>query len=190
MFDGIKLIEIDSLSLTQIYLSRKKIETIQTWFTPSLEHFEPICVRALSNDGKLYITDGHTRAFVVWNNGVKQIPCIYDNSDIVTCEIGQIQYKKDIEWCKRFKLVSICSLTSRIISEEDYESLWRGRCEKMYVLECALLQGKLPSQPFYRKKLELEQHDLFIYGISNDYKTIYCENYKGELFTLPFEPLP
>ena len=101
------MINIDCLKLSQIYLSQKKIDDILIWFDISLKNFEPIFVRDFFNNGNFHITDGHSRAFVAWQKGLKQIPYIYDNSEIVTCKIGQIQYENDIEWCNRFKLQHI-----------------------------------------------------------------------------------
>jgi len=92
-------ISIDSLKLCQIYLSQKKIDDILAWFQLSMKNFEPIYVHDFMKDGNFHITDGHTRAFIAWKYGIKQIPYIYDESKIVTSEMGQIQYEEDIAWC-------------------------------------------------------------------------------------------
>lgn len=115
LFEGVKLFDISNLSLSQIYLSKKKIECVTAWFTTSLINFQPVCVRDFLSNGNLHITDGHTRTYVAWLNGIKQIPVIYDNCEIVSCELGQIQYENDIEWCKRFDLHNISSLSNRIL---------------------------------------------------------------------------
>lgn len=182
----IRMIDIDCLKLSQIYLSKRKIEGILSWFDPSLKNFHPISVRDFLNDGSLHITDGHTRAFIAWQKGIRQIPCVYDNSEIVTCKLGQIQYENDIEWCNRFHLDHISCLSDRILSECDYENLWRGRCGKMYELEVALFKGKINAEYFYKRKSLLAKRGLFVYGISEDYKVLYLENALGELFDAPY----
>ena len=178
----IKFINIECLKLTQIYLSQKKIDNVLAWFEPSLSNFDPISARDFLNNGNLHITDGHTRTFIAWQNGVKQIPYIYDEDEIVTCELGQIQYEEDIIWCNRFNLQQISDLSDRILSEQGYEELWRGRCGKMYDLKVALFEKTICLKEFNVKKEKLEEKGLFIYGISEDLKTLYYESNLGELF--------
>jgi len=185
-FKGINIVDISQLKLSQIYLSQKKIAEIITWFIPSLENFQPVCVRDFLSNGNLHITDGHTRTYIAWLNGVKQIPVIYDNCEIVSCELGQIQYRNDIEWCDRFNLQSIADLSDRVLTEADYEELWRGRCGKMYDLEVALLEGKIDKKQFSAKNESLKKQNLYIYGISEDHTVLYYENEQGELFEIPY----
>jgi len=179
-------IDINDLKLSQIYLSQKKIDDVLVWFEPSLQKFEPIHARDFLNNGNMHITDGHTRTFVAWCHGVKQIPYIYDVSEIVSCELGQIQYKEDIIWCDRFNLQNISDLSSRILSEHDYEKLWRGRCEKMYYLKVALLENKINIKEFEENKTKWKKQDLFLYGMSEDLDMFYLENISGELFEKPY----
>lgn len=179
-------INIDCLKLSQIYLSKKKIDNVLAWFEPSLKNFNPISARDFLNNGNLHITDGHTRVFIAWQRGIKQIPYIYDESEIVTCELGQIQYEEDILWCDRFNLHHISDLSNRILSEQGYEELWRGRCGKMYDLKIALFENKLYLKEFNAKKDKLAQRGLFVYGISEDLNTLYYENSLGELFETPY----
>ena len=174
--------DIDCLKLSQIYLSQEKIEKVLTWFEPSLSNFEPISARDFLNNGNLHITDGHTRTFIAWQHGVKQIPYIYAEDYIVTCELGQIQYEEDIIWCDRFNLWHISDLSNRILSKQDYEELWRGRCDKMYDLKIALLNKMICSEEFNEKKEKLAQKGLFVYGMSENLDILYYENSLGELF--------
>ncbi len=183
---SVKLIAIDHLHPTQLYLSQRKLDAVRTWLTPSLLGLEPVPVRAFLDSSEWYLTDGHTRTFAAWQAGVTQIPCVYDECDLVACELGQILYKKDIEWCERFHLRHISTLADRIVPEEDYRTLWQGRCEKMYNLEAALLQGKIDRAAVERMKAECQEEGLFVYGISEDYTIVYCENASGELFNRPW----
>jgi len=182
----VELIDIDCLKLSQIYLSQKKIDNVLVWFEPSLRNFEPVSARDFLGNSNLHITDGHTRAFIAWQHGIKQIPYLYDESGIVTCQLGQIQYEEDIVWCDRFNLHHISDLSNRVLSEQDYEELWRGRCGKMYDLKVALLEKRVCMIEFSEKKEELKQKGLFVYGISEDLTTLYFENSLGELFKAPY----
>ena len=176
------LIPIDRLHLSQIYLSQKKIDSVLSWFDPILHNFDPICARDFLGNGELHITDGHTRAFVAWQHGIRHIPYIYDEDEIVTCVLGQLQYEEDILWCNRFRLRHISGLADRILSEAAYETLWRGRCGKMYDLKLALFEGRLCPDALNRASEKLLQQGFFIYGISEDLGTLYLENESGELF--------
>jgi len=185
-FDGIKMIDIGDLRLSQIYLSQEKLDGVHAWFVPTLTNFQPIFVRDFLNNGNLHITDGHSRTFVAWQRGIEQVPCIYDEDEIVTSELGQAQYEKDIEWCERFHVHHISDLADRILTEHAYEALWRGRCWKMCNLEAALLERKICVEALNQKKAALAEKGLFVYGISEDLATLYFENDSGELFEIPY----
>ena len=181
------LIDIDRLRLTQIYLSQKKIDGVLGWFDPSMRNFQPVCARDFLGSGNLHITDGHTRAFVAWRHGIRQIPYTYDKNKIVTCKLGQIQYEEDIVWCERFGLRHIADLADRILPEDAYESLWRGRCGKMYDLKVALRKRKISPGELRLKQERLWRKGLFIYGISENLRILYIENGAGELFEAKYD---
>ena len=111
---------------------------------------------------------------------------IYDESEIVASEMGQIQYEEDITWCNRFNLHHISDLSNRILTEQGYNELWRERCDKMYDLKVALFQKAIEISDFNIKKDKLAKNSLFVYGISEDYKTLYYENCTGDLFEIPY----
>jgi len=182
----IELIDINRLKLSQIYLSKKKIKRVLSWFQPSLQNFKPIFARDFLSNGNLHITDGHTRTFIAWQHGIRQVPYIYDEDEIVAGELGQMQYEEGIIWCDRFHLQHISDLSDRILPERSYERLWRGRCEKMHNLKLALLENKLCLNEFNAKKEKLAQNGFFIYGISEKLNTLYYENNSGELFEVPY----
>ena len=172
-FVGVINYPIMELGLSQIYLNEDKIEAIEKWFNPdNMDIFEPLTVHNYGN-GKYTLTDGHSRAYVAYKNGLTVIPIVYDNDEIVAGEIGQKLYRTDIEWCNRFSIYNISHLKHRIISNEDYQRLWVERCDRSYNLlvqttaeERELIQNKNPT--------------LFLYGTSDDLSEIYFENSDGE----------
>ena len=180
--DRLVTININKLNFSQIYLSSEKIENIEKWFKKSLENFEPISVRDFLSNGKLVVTDGHSRTFVAWKNGIVDIPVVYDESEIVTNQIGHEQYINDILWCERYKIYHISDLENRVLPKEMYDELWQNRCEKMYNLVLALNSKSMNELEFMKKKSSLEKQKLFIYGISNDLATIYYEDENGKLY--------
>lgn len=174
-FQGIKLINVDLLGLSQIYLSSNKIASVTEWFNPQcMDNFQPLPVHDFGNN-TYTLTDGHTRAYVAYKNGVSLLPVFYDNDDIVTNQIGQMLYNADIEWCKRFRLSHIKQLEHRIINKNTYQKLWIDRCDRSY---------NLLTKTSHSERIQLENlvPDLFLYGASEDISTLFFENEAGELF--------
>lgn len=175
-FKGVKNYLLLELGLSQIYLNKDKIQAIEKWFNPDdMSIFEPLPVRDFG-DGRYTLTDGHSRAYVAYKNGLTQIPIVYDDDDMVAGKIGQTLYQADIEWCKRFHIENIRQLENRILTSEEYLRLWIGRCNRSYDLltqtteeERALMKNKAPK--------------LFLYGAAEDLSEIYFESSVGELFS-------
>lgn len=176
-FKGIKMIPILELGLSQIYLDKSKIEAVEEWFKPhELSKYEPLPVYNFVND-TYTLTDGHSRCYVAYKLGIKHIPVVYDNDDIVTEDMGNLLYSFAVQWCHRFHLKNISHLEQRIIFHEKYEQLWNKRCKSSYNLltltskkERTAIQEKFP--------------DLFLYGSSEDLSTLYFENLAGDLFLI------
>ncbi len=168
-FSGVRWVDINSLGISQLYLNRKKLMEIEKWFSPNdMQKFQPLPVHDFDN-GRLTLTDGHSRAFVVYKAGLTTIPVRYDFDDIVTSETGQILYKNDIVWCERFHLYSIRDLKSRIITDDQYQTLWIKRCEAAYHL---LTRTTIEE----RARLAEQQKGLFLYGANEDLSILYFEN--------------
>lgn len=173
---------IGDLGFSQIYLSAKKIEGVLSWFSLTLENFQPVPVRDFWGNGKLVLTDGHTRTYVAWLNGLTQIPTIYDNDEIVTCSLGHESYLNCILWCERLGIKHVSDFSARILSEGKYAELWEKRCDLLNNLVAALQTGKIDRDEFNRKQIALEKQRLFIYGLSTDLSILFCENPQGQLF--------
>lgn len=174
-FHGIKLINIDLLGLSQLYLSSDKIASVTEWFDPQcMDHFHPLPVHDFGD--KIYtLTDGHTRAYVAFKNGVSVLPVVYDNDDIITNQVGRMQYKADIDWCKRFNLSHIRDLENRILSKSAYQKLWIERCDRSYNLLTQTSRSE-------RIRLQALVPGLFLYGASEDMTVLFFENEAGKLF--------
>ena len=176
-FEGIKLFPLLELGLSQIYLNADKLKAIETWFDPTdLSNMEPLTVYNFGN-GRYTLTDGHSRAYVVYKNGLSFVPIVYDTDEIVANELGQKLYRMDIEWCERFHLANISDLNNRILTNEDYTQLWVARCNKSYNLlskttECErrMMQNKAPN--------------LYLYGATENLLQLYFEDDLGNTFML------
>ena len=72
MNDEVFEAEIKDLGLSQIYLNRRKIDAIRKWYCiRKTDEYEPLPVYDFG-DGKLTLTDGHSRAFVAYKLGIKK----------------------------------------------------------------------------------------------------------------------
>ena len=174
-FAGIINYPLLDLGLSQIYLNENKIKAIEKWFNLNdMSIFKPLTVHDYEN-GKYTLTDGHSRAYVAYMNGLTFVPIVYDNDDMVAGKLGKILYCADIEWCGRFHIENISHLESRIITNEEYQRLWIRRCDRSYNLLMLTSEEN-------REKLQKEVSELFLYGASKDLSEIYFENASGELF--------
>ena len=175
-FIGVKNYPIMELGLSQIYLNEDKITAIEKWFnSDNMNILEPLTVHDYGN-GKYTLTDGHSRAYVAYKNGLAVIPIVYDNDEIVAGEMGQKLYRADIEWCNRFSIYNISHLKHRIICNEDYQRLWVERCDRSYNL---LVQTTAEE----RELIQNKKPKLFLYGASDDLSELYFENSDGESVT-------
>lgn len=120
-------ITIKELQLSQLFLSHAKIVKINEWFSSDLTNFSPITIRSFSWSEKPVLIDGHTRAFVAAQNGVRALPVIIDE-DVISDELENL-YHQCVEWCQVAQLREILDLAAKIVSQAEYEDCWIGRCE-------------------------------------------------------------
>lgn len=119
LFQGVQWIAPTDLGVSQLYLNQDKLKEIEKWFDPNrMELCCPLPVHDFGN-GRLTLTDGHSRAFVAYQYNVK-IPIVYDTDEIVTSDEGQQLYKNDIVWCQRFNIQTVADLEPRILDASKY----------------------------------------------------------------------
>ncbi len=123
-------ISLSSLLLTdiqpsQFYLSRLKLERVQSWFRPhDLSNFTPCPVYLLN--GRVIFTDGHTRAYAAYKAGLRQIPLVWE-----TDRLSWEQYQKCVDSCLLHSVHSVADLENRILTPEDYETKWLDWCRQI-----------------------------------------------------------
>jgi len=114
--------ELSTIRPTQLYISARKYRDSLALFEKNgFEEYEPVPVKKIGND--LFFTDGHTRAFILWENGIREIN-VYDDTD----DLDWIMYLVDLEWCRDSRIQSIGDLRDRVVSEKDYREKWIDRC--------------------------------------------------------------
>ena len=174
-FDGVKLIPILELGVSQIHLNERKISEICKWFDPrEFTNYPPLPVYDFG-DGRFTLTDGHSRAYLAYRFGITHIPVVYDCDEMVTSELGLLQYRKNIEWCQRYNISTVGDLENRIVSDSQYRELWVERCDKSY----NLLTNSTES---VRKAFQEQHPQLFLYGSNENLSVLFFEDLNGALF--------
>ena len=120
----VSMLAMDALTPSQLYISEEKLRRVRSWFDGDLSKMEPIPVKHLA--GRLLMTDGHTRASAAFLAGLDRLPCVWDTDDM-----DWAAYAADINLCAEEGITSIEKLAERIVSAEDYDILWPGRCDTL-----------------------------------------------------------
>ena len=176
-------LHIDEIGLSQLYLNQEKLHRIQAWFDPlKIDDYEPLPVRDFLNNGKYVLTDGHTRAYIYYKSGMSKIPVMIDQDEIVTSPLGNRLYREYMEWCNRFRIITVKDLEQRIIPADAYEFLWLERCNRLYHLMKAVEDRVISVENYeYKKKLG-EDRELQLYGTNEELCIYYYEDLEGKLF--------
>ena len=119
------MVKIDDLTPSQLYISAEKLHAVREWFDGDVSKMDPIPVKKLA--GRLLMTDGHTRAAAAFLAGADTLPCIPDTDDM-----DWAAYAADITMCAEEGITSVGALSKRIVPAEDYDTLWRKRCDALY----------------------------------------------------------
>ncbi|MBS5725519.1 MAG: hypothetical protein KHW59_07050 [Clostridiales bacterium] len=174
LFQGVQWVTPTDLGVSQLYLNKSKLRDVERWFEPNhMSLCNPLPVYDFGN-GRLTLTDGHSRAFIAYKHKTK-VPIIYDVDSSVTSEIGQKLYKNDIVWCQRFNIQTVADLEARLVNSSKYQSLWINRCDRAYNLLTKTNERE-------RLKIEGQYADLFLYGANEELTIYYFENAQGQLF--------
>ena len=115
-------VKIKDLHPSQLYLSEKKLQEIQTLYQsvekPSIN---PISVLAFGD--RLLITDGHHRTYQALLLGQDTISAEFDKDG------GDELYHLYAEACEERKIYSILDLKDRILPQDEYEAKWYNWCD-------------------------------------------------------------
>jgi ribosomal protein S18 acetylase RimI-like enzyme len=134
---------ISNIQPSQLYISSKKYtECVELFRRKGIRSCEPIPVKTIGSD--TFFTDGHTRALILWENGVEELK-VYNDPD----DLDWIAYLADLQWCREEKIGSISDLKNRIVDEEDYKENWIRRCDELH--------EKLINDPLSELKIEFEK---------------------------------
>ncbi|MGN1346582.1 MAG: GNAT family N-acetyltransferase [Eubacteriales bacterium] len=162
---------LDELTPSQLCISADKLRAVREWFDGDVAKMDPIPVKKLA--GRLLMTDGHTRAAAAFLAGADEVPCVWDTDDM-----DWAAYAADITMCAEEGVTSVQKLAERIVSAEDYQSLWMDRCDAMYDewYYKVLKQGEevifFTRQPVDHKTCDIRPLDL---GLDAEYYQLFCD---------------
>jgi hypothetical protein len=125
------LVDLKDIQPSQLYLNKDKLDNVLSRFKSSnYDSYEAIPIIQLDN--KLVFTDGHTRAYAAFLQGVKKIKVYWDDDTCFTNDLCIKAYKICVRWCESEGVLSIYDLKGRVISHKDYKELWLNKCGKMH----------------------------------------------------------
>ena len=115
-------VKIKDLHPTQLYLSEKKLEGIQTLYqSAEIINIDPISILAFGD--YLLITDGHHRAYQALLAGRDTITAEFDRDG------GDELYALYAQACEERKITSVLDLKHRILPQDEYEAKWYNWCD-------------------------------------------------------------
>lgn len=114
------VLPIERCQPSQFYLSKQKVDAVRTWF--SIDRLEPLPVKRVGDT--IFLTDGHSRAFVAYEKGVTELSLFWDTDDWPF-------YEDCVRACQEQGIFSIPDLAQRQLSPEEFEEKWLGFCRKL-----------------------------------------------------------
>ena len=115
-------VNIKDLHPSQLYLSEKKLEGIQTLYqSAEIINVAPISILAFGD--YLLITDGHHRAYQALLMGQDTISAEWDKDG------GDEIYHLYAKACEERKIYSILDLKNHVLSQDEYEAKWYNWCD-------------------------------------------------------------
>lgn len=136
-------IKLDEILPTQLYISKSKYNhNLKNLAENNFKNYKPLPVKKIGKD--IFYTDGHTRAFILWQQGKAEIN-VFDDPD----ELDWIMYLLNLKWCRDRNIISIGDLDRRIVGEQEYQKNWIDRCLEY--------QKKVGQDPLADLVIEQEQ---------------------------------
>ena len=134
-------VNIKDLHPTQLYLSEKKLEGIQTLYqSAEIINVDPISILAFGDC--LLITDGHHRAYQALLAGRDTISAEFDRDG------GDELYALYAQACEERKITSVLDLKHRILPQDEYEAKWYNWCDGFNQAATLLLKRKADETDF------------------------------------------
>jgi hypothetical protein len=110
---------------SQLYINSQKLNNVMKWFNPKdFSSYEALPVKNLN--GRIIFTDGHTRAYAAYSEGISKIKVYWDEDDL-----SWDAYQICVNWCNAEGIFNIENLKNRILEPIAFDTLWIDKCKKM-----------------------------------------------------------
>ena len=120
------LLELSKIQPSQLYLNKNKLKSsLNKLKSNDLNSFKPIPIKKLNQ--KYVATDGHHRAFLLWQRGEKKVRVEWEDEDL-----DWVLYEICVKWCEEEGIFNISDLKDRVVDNEEYDELWLNRCKNMH----------------------------------------------------------
>ena len=117
---------LDAIQPSQLYISAEKLAAIEAaWDATDPGALPPIPIKVM--DGRLMVTDGHTRGVALVRAGYEEAWAIWEAE-----EWDWEAYRICVQWCLGVGISSMLDLTDRIVDPATYRRLWLDRCHRMH----------------------------------------------------------
>lgn len=118
-------LKLTDIQPSQLYISDEKIRAVKKWFRKDdLSNFMPITIKELN--GRIIFTDGHTRAWVAYIEGLERVPLAWEESDL-DWEVYQVC----VDACLAENVHSVIDFAGRTLSSDAYQEKWDKWCERL-----------------------------------------------------------
>lgn len=117
---------LDALQPSQLYVNADKLRSVAVRIAKGCDT-DGLLLPIIELDGRIVLTDGHTRALAAHLQGFGEIEVRWDEDDL-----DREVYRICVGWCLAEGIRSVPDLGGRVIDARQYEELWLGRCRAMY----------------------------------------------------------
>ena len=116
----------ETLQPSQLYVSAGKLEAMERLILAAgPDALPPVPVKEL--DGRLVLTDGHTRVVALFRGGHGPPRLEWEEE-----ELDWNAYRICVGWCETEGIRSIGDLAPLVVSTREYEKLWLDRCRRLH----------------------------------------------------------
>lgn len=119
-------VRLDALQPSQLYVNEDKLRSVAAGIANG-GGADGLLLPVVELDGRVVLTDGHTRALAAHRAGIGEIAVRWDEDDL-DWEL----YRICVGWCLAEGIRSVPDLNGRVIDAGQYEELWRKRCRAAY----------------------------------------------------------
>jgi hypothetical protein len=119
------VMKLDEIQPSQLFINSEKLANVlKDYDRLKPDSLAPVPVKNL--EGRIIVTDGHTRALAAFLRGFSEVRVYWDEEDL-----DWEAYGICVGWCRSEGVLRIADLKDRVVSPEEFEVLWIKRCEKM-----------------------------------------------------------